>query len=152
VGGCCSGTPELAAIWELLVAAGGRRWLLLVAPLPGGGDGGTPGVAENARSAEAAAAAAHVDVWLWRPSGLPGVPGLPRWRGGPGLGVQGALAGSAGVLGGARFDPCIYTYAGIKRYNKYAYPKSKYSLLAIIGMNMKTFLLHNLLFGHKNNR
>jgi hypothetical protein len=78
--------------------------------------------------------------------------GLGWERRGPGLGVQGALAGSAGVLGGARFDPCIYTYAGIKRYNKYAYPKSKYSLLAIIGMNMKTFLLHNLLFGHKNNR
>jgi hypothetical protein len=97
MGGACGGTPELPAIWELLVPAGGRRWLLLVVPLPGGGDGGTPGVAENARSAEVAAAAAH--------GGLPCATGaveavwaawcarLPMWRGGPGLGVQGAHAG-----------------------------------------------------------
>jgi hypothetical protein len=61
-GGDCGGTPELAAIWELLVPASGRRWLLLVAPLSDGGDGGTPGVAGNARSAEVAAAAAHVGL------------------------------------------------------------------------------------------
>jgi hypothetical protein len=33
----------------------------------------------------------HARRGLWRPSGRPGVPGLPRWRGGPGLGVQGAF-------------------------------------------------------------
>jgi hypothetical protein len=65
-----------------LVPAGGGRWLLLVAPLPGGGGGKIPGVAENARSAEVAAAAvhgsSHARRGLWRPSGLPGVPGLHR--------------------------------------------------------------------------
>jgi hypothetical protein len=93
MGGGCGGTPELAAIWELLVAVGGRRWLLLVALIPSGGDGGTLGVAENARSAEVAAAAAHV--------GLPGVTGAVEavwaaWCARVAQVARGAWAGSAG--------------------------------------------------------
>jgi hypothetical protein len=95
----CGGTPELAAIWELLIPAGGRRWLLLVAPLPGGGDGRTPGVAENARSTEVAAAAAHV--------GLPCATGAVKavwaaWCARVAQVARGALAGSAWGQRGAR--------------------------------------------------
>jgi hypothetical protein len=43
----------------------------------------------------------HARRGLWRPSGRPGVPGLPRWCGGPGLGMRRARGGLglSGLLG-----------------------------------------------------